>query len=74
MARGAAEFALSARALRLTGHQWGRSPIARSRVRGSCAIKWNFTKFLVGRDGKTIRRYGPQTTPAAIEADIAEPL
>lgn len=37
---------------------------------GSRAIKWNFTKFLVGRDGKTIRRYGPQTTPAAIEADI----
>ncbi|MBY0521455.1 MAG: glutathione peroxidase [Sphingomonas sp.] len=38
---------------------------------GSRGIKWNFTKFLVGRDGKTLRRYGPQTTPAAIEADIA---
>ena len=38
---------------------------------GSRGIKWNFTKFLIGRDGKTIRRYGPQTTPAAIEADIA---
>ncbi|MBX9795630.1 glutathione peroxidase [Sphingomonas sp.] len=37
---------------------------------GTRGIKWNFTKFLVGRDGKTIRRYGPQTTPATIEADI----
>ena len=37
---------------------------------GSRGIKWNFTKFLVDRHGKTVRRYGPQTTPAAIEADI----
>ncbi len=38
---------------------------------GTRTIKWNFTKFLVGRDGKTIRRYGPQTTPGMIESDIA---
>lgn len=41
---------------------------------GSTGIKWNFTKFLIGRDGKTVRRYGPQTPPAAIEADIVELL
>ena len=38
---------------------------------GTKAIKWNFTKFLVDRDGKTVRRYAPQTKPAEIEADIA---
>ncbi|HML51576.1 MAG TPA: glutathione peroxidase [Propionicimonas sp.] len=34
------------------------------------AIKWNFTKFLIGRDGQVIRRYAPATEPAAIEADL----
>lgn len=34
------------------------------------AIKWNFTKFLIGQDGKVIGRYGPSTEPAAIAADI----
>ena len=38
---------------------------------GTKAIKWNFTKFLVDREGKTVRRYAPQTKPAEIEADIA---
>jgi glutathione peroxidase len=33
-------------------------------------IKWNFTKFLVDRDGKVLKRYSPSTTPAQIEADI----
>jgi len=33
-------------------------------------IKWNFTKFLVGKDGKTIHRYAPTTVPADIESDI----
>ncbi len=37
---------------------------------GTEAIKWNFTKFLVGRDGRTVKRYAPQTTPAEIESDI----
>jgi glutathione peroxidase len=40
-------------------------------VLGSQAIKWNFTKFLVGRDGTIIRRYSPQTQPEAVEDDIA---
>lgn len=33
-------------------------------------IKWNFTKFLVGRDGVPVRRYAPQTGPEALDADI----
>jgi glutathione peroxidase len=38
---------------------------------GTEAIKWNFTKFLVGRDGVVVKRYGPQVEPKAIAADIA---
>ncbi len=37
---------------------------------GTEAIKWNFTKFLVGRDGAVLRRYGPGTKPARIERDL----
>ena len=39
-------------------------------VLGSKAIKWNFTKFLVARDGKTVRRYAPTTRPEDIAGDI----
>lgn len=38
------------------------------------AIKWNFTKFLVGRDGEVIKRYAPQTTPEQLEGDIEKAL
>lgn len=38
---------------------------------GTEAIKWNFTKFLVVRDGTVRKRYAPQVEPAAIAADIA---
>ena len=41
---------------------------------GSRSVKWNFTKFLIGRDGKVVRRYGPTDAPAAIEKDIAKLL
>ncbi len=41
-----------------------------SGVLGTEAIKWNFTKFLVGRDGQVIRRYAPQAQPDALRADI----
>ena len=41
---------------------------------GSKAIKWNFTKFLVGRDGHVIRRYGPAEAPEKLEADIEKAL
>ncbi|UTR14739.1 glutathione peroxidase [Salipaludibacillus sp. LMS25] len=33
-------------------------------------IKWNFTKFLINRDGEVIKRYSPQTSPKKIETDI----
>ncbi len=38
------------------------------------AIKWNFTKFLVSRDGKTIKRFAPVKTPEAIEKSIIQML
>ena len=41
---------------------------------GSKAIKWNFTKFLVGRDGQVIRRYAPQDAPAKLAKDIESAL
>ncbi|MBL7501885.1 glutathione peroxidase [Frankia sp. CNm7] len=37
---------------------------------GTDEIKWNFTKFLVGRDGAVIRRYEPPTTPDEIRPDL----
>ncbi|KAA8550895.1 hypothetical protein F0562_002579 [Nyssa sinensis] len=37
-------------------------------------IKWNFTKFLVDKDGQVIARYSPTTAPLAIEADIQKTL
>ena len=37
-------------------------------------IKWNFAKFLVGRDGGVLKRYPPQVAPSAIEGDIVEAL
>jgi glutathione peroxidase len=33
-------------------------------------VKWNFTKFLISRDGKVIKRYEPPVLPAEIEADL----
>ena len=38
------------------------------------AIKWNFTKFLVGRDGQVIDRYAPQTEPEKLADDIKKAL
>ena len=38
------------------------------------AIKWNFTKFLVGRDGQVIQRYAPTTTPDKIAGDVEAAL
>jgi glutathione peroxidase len=36
----------------------------------SDAIKWNFTKFLISKDGKTIKRYAPVTAPSKLEKEI----
>jgi len=41
---------------------------------GSQAIKWNFTKFLIGRDGRVIKRYAPSDAPEALRADIEAAL
>lgn len=43
-------------------------------VLGTRAIKWNFTKFLVGCDGQVIRRYAPTDTPAKLAGDIEAAL
>lgn len=39
-------------------------------ILGTQAIKWNFTKFLVSRDGNQVKRYAPQVSPAELEPDI----
>ena len=43
-------------------------------VLGTEAIKWNFTKFLVGRDGRVVKRFAPQTDPNDIAGDIEKLL
>jgi glutathione peroxidase len=43
-------------------------------VLGSEAIKWNFTKFLIGRDGRIVARFGPQQEPAEMVPDIEKLL
>lgn len=49
----------------------------KSGILGSSRIKWNFTKFLVGRDGRVLQRYGsttkPETLVKPIEAALARP-
>jgi glutathione peroxidase len=44
---------------------------AKRGVWGTRNIKWNFTKFLIGRDGKVLGRFGPMTTPDQLDAVIA---
>jgi len=43
-------------------------------VLGTQRIKWNFTKFLIDRDGRPIKRYGPRRKPEEIEADVERAL
>ena len=43
---------------------------AKKGMLGRETIAWNFTKFLVGRNGDVLRRYGPRRTPEAIEKDV----
>ena len=43
-------------------------------VLSSGSIKWNFTKFLVDREGNVVERYAPQVEPKALEADIGKLL
>lgn len=41
---------------------------------GTTSIKWNFTKFLIGRDGRVLRRFGTTTRPEQLETDIVAAL
>ena len=41
---------------------------------GTEGVKWNFTKFLVGRDGQVLKRYGPNDTPESLRRDIEKAL
>jgi glutathione peroxidase len=41
---------------------------------GTKAIKWNFTKFLIGKDGQVLKRYAPTDTPASLAQDIEAAL
>lgn len=53
-------------------YQWMKSEAPG--LMGSKSIKWNFTKFLIDREGKVVRRYAPTDKPEAIEKDIAKLL
>ena len=53
---------------------WQHLKSARPGLLGTEAIKWNFTKFLVGRDGQVLARYAPNDTPESIAADVEKAL
>jgi len=53
-------------------YKWLKSE--KAGVLGTEAIKWNFTKFLVDRSGKVVKRYAPTDTPDKIEKDLAAVL
>jgi len=43
-------------------------------ILGTKAIKWNFTKFLIGKDGRVVKRYAPTDKPESLKADIEAAL
>jgi glutathione peroxidase len=43
-------------------------------ILGSKAIKWNFTKFLIDKDGEPVQRFSPKTAPEDLEHDIEQLL
>ena len=43
-------------------------------ILGTRSIKWNFTKFLVGKDGKVIKRFAPNDSPESLKGDIEAAL
>ena len=53
-------------------YQWLKKE--KSGLLGIGAIKWNFTKFLIGRDGNVLKRYAPTDKPEDIEKDIVAAL
>ena len=46
----------------------------KSGLLGIAAIKWNFSKFLIGRDGRVLARYAPTDKPESLRADIEKAL
>jgi glutathione peroxidase len=52
--------------------QWLKNE--KSGLLGIAAIKWNFSKFLVGRDGRVLARYAPTDKPESLRADIEKAL
>ena len=53
-------------------YQWLKKE--KSGLLGIGAIKWNFTKFLIGRNGEVVKRYAPTDKPESIEKDIIAAL
>lgn len=53
-------------------YKWLKSE--KSGFLGTEGVKWNFTKFLVGRDGSVLKRYAPTDTPEKIEKDLGAAL
>lgn len=53
-------------------YQWLKN--SRPGLLGTEAIKWNFTKFLVNRDGEVLKRFAPNTAPEALRDDIKDAL
>lgn len=43
-------------------------------ILGSKSVKWNFTKFLIGRDGRVLKRYAPTDKPESLKSDIEAAL
>ena len=52
------------------GDFYNRLSAIRAEADGTDEVKWNFTKFLIGRDGTVIKRYEPPVPPADIKADL----
>ena len=53
---------------------WHYLKTAKPGVLGTAKIKWNFTKFLIGKDGEPVKRYAPADTPESIDRDVAKLL
>jgi glutathione peroxidase len=53
-------------------YQWLKAD--KKGILGTEAIKWNFSKFLIGRDGQPIKRYGSADTPESISKDVETAL
>jgi glutathione peroxidase len=53
-----------------SGPLYSHVKASRPETLGTDEVKWNFTKFLIGRNGEVVRRYEPTVTPEEIQPDI----